>query len=81
MKLHSLITIRGSHYCEKARWALDRCHVPYTEKAYMPMMHILPVAYVGCVDLKSIENTIYSLQPMPSMLDSANLIYNTLKCD
>ncbi|MEZ5501044.1 MAG: glutathione S-transferase family protein [Steroidobacteraceae bacterium] len=34
-----LITIRLSHYCEKARWALDRAGVPYVEEAHIPLVH------------------------------------------
>jgi glutathione S-transferase len=36
-----LITIAFSHYCEKARWALDRCGVDYTEEAHLPLFHYL----------------------------------------
>ncbi len=28
-----------SHYCEKARWALDRMKVPYREEPHMPLLH------------------------------------------
>lgn len=41
---HELVTIAFSHYCEKARWALDRHRVPYTEHAYLPLLHMPPVA-------------------------------------
>jgi glutathione S-transferase len=34
-----LITIGVSHYCEKARWALDRAHVEYVEQAHAPILH------------------------------------------
>jgi glutathione S-transferase len=34
-----LITIPVSHYCEKARWALMRLHVPFTEERHMPPFH------------------------------------------
>jgi glutathione S-transferase len=34
-----LITIRISHYCEKARWALDRCGIPYEEDGHLPVFH------------------------------------------
>ena len=27
-----LVTIPFSHYCEKARWALDLAQIPYREK-------------------------------------------------
>lgn len=35
-----LITIRVSHFNERARWALDRFAVPYEEEPYMPMLHV-----------------------------------------
>lgn len=34
-----LVTIPFSHFCEKARWALDRAGVPYVEEAHAPMFH------------------------------------------
>ncbi len=34
-----LITIPFSHYCEKARWALDACHVAYEEDGHLPLFH------------------------------------------
>lgn len=34
-----LITIPFSHYCEKARWALDRCGVDYVEEGHLPLFH------------------------------------------
>jgi glutathione S-transferase len=34
-----LITIPVSHYCEKARWALDRAGIAYDEKRYLPAVH------------------------------------------
>ena len=37
-----LITIPFSHYCEKARWALDRCDLPYSEDGHLPLFHWLP---------------------------------------
>jgi glutathione S-transferase len=36
-----LITIPLSHYCEKARWALDRLALPYLEEPHAPLMHRL----------------------------------------
>lgn len=36
-----LITIAFSHYCEKARWALDRAGVAYTEEPHLPVFHYL----------------------------------------
>jgi glutathione S-transferase len=34
-----LITIAFSHYCEKARWALDRAGIDYVEEAHLPLFH------------------------------------------
>jgi glutathione S-transferase len=36
-----LITIPLSHYCEKARWALDRVALPYREEPHVPLLHRL----------------------------------------
>jgi len=37
----TLVTIGLSHYCEKARWALDRAGISYREEAYAPGTHLL----------------------------------------
>ena len=34
------ITIPTSHYCEKARWALDLAGIAYEEEMHMPAFHI-----------------------------------------
>lgn len=36
----TLVTIAFSHYCEKARWALERAAVPFREEAYVPFTHL-----------------------------------------
>ncbi|WP_211455283.1 glutathione S-transferase family protein [Collimonas antrihumi] len=36
-----LITMPHSHYCEKARWALDRLSLPYREEPHVPLLHRL----------------------------------------
>lgn len=36
---YRLITIPPSHYCEKARWALERAGVPYREEGHPPLLH------------------------------------------
>jgi glutathione S-transferase len=36
--VNRLITFRPSHYCEKARWALDRAAIPYREEAHFPIL-------------------------------------------
>lgn len=35
-----LITIPISHFCEKARWALDRAGIPFTEEPHLQFFHI-----------------------------------------
>jgi glutathione S-transferase len=42
-----LITIPISHYCEKARWALDRARVPYRERAHLQVVHWFHVKRAG----------------------------------
>mgnify|MGYP000930244156 FL=1 len=39
MKPLRFITIGPSHYCEKARWALDRAGIDYVEEAHLPIVH------------------------------------------
>ncbi len=36
---YRLITIPISHFSEKARWALDRLNITYTEEAHVPLFH------------------------------------------
>ncbi len=42
-----LITIPISHYCEKARWALERAGVPYEERAHLQLLHRVAVRRAG----------------------------------
>jgi glutathione S-transferase len=42
-----LITIPLSHYCERARWALDRSGTPYVEDQHLQMFHIRQVRRAG----------------------------------
>jgi glutathione S-transferase len=42
-----LVTIPISHFCEKARWALDRAGVGYTEKRHIQLGHIAAVKRAG----------------------------------
>lgn len=41
--MQRLVTISFSHYCEKARWALDLTGEPYREEGHLPLFHFLPV--------------------------------------
>lgn len=47
MKPATLVTIPFSHFCEKARWALDRGKVPYVEKGHLPLFAWLPALRAG----------------------------------
>jgi glutathione S-transferase len=42
-----LVTIPISHYCEKARWALDRAGVPYRERAHVQGIHWIAARRAG----------------------------------
>jgi glutathione S-transferase len=42
-----LITIPISHYCEKARWALDWADITYEERAHLQVIHWIPVTRAG----------------------------------
>lgn len=37
---NTLVTIAFSHYCEKARWALDIAKIPYREDKHLPLFHL-----------------------------------------
>ena len=36
---YRLITIPPSHYCEKARWALEKAGIAYREEGHPPLLH------------------------------------------
>lgn len=42
-----LVTIPISHYCEKARWALERAGMPYRETPHVQGIHILASRLAG----------------------------------
>lgn len=42
-----LLTIPISHYCEKARWALERAGFEYEEEAHLQLIHRLHAVWVG----------------------------------
>ena len=45
--MNRLITIPFSHYCEKARWALDRARVAYVEEPHLPIISSLAARRAG----------------------------------
>ncbi len=42
-----LVTIPISHYCEKARWALDRAGIAYREEPHLQFIHIVAARRAG----------------------------------
>lgn len=42
-----LITFAVSHYCEKARWALERLNIPFIEDRHVPGFHWLYIRPIG----------------------------------
>jgi glutathione S-transferase len=42
-----LVTIPISHFCEKARWALDRAGIEYTEKRHIQLVHVAAAKRAG----------------------------------
>ncbi|MEA2423365.1 MAG: glutathione S-transferase, partial [Thermoleophilaceae bacterium] len=42
-----LVTIPISHYCEKARWALEWAGVPYRERAHLQVLHWVAARRAG----------------------------------
>jgi glutathione S-transferase len=60
--LPRLITIPLSHFCEKARWALDRSGIEYREEPHLPLVHRLHTARVGC---RSVPVLVVGSQAIP----------------
>jgi glutathione S-transferase len=42
-----LVTIPISHFCEKARWALDRAEVDYVEQPHLQLIHVFAARLAG----------------------------------
>jgi glutathione S-transferase len=42
-----LVTIPISHFCEKARWALDRAGVAYVEQPHLQLVHVVAARRAG----------------------------------
>lgn len=57
-----LITIPFSHYCEKARWALDRCGVAYDEEGHLPILHARHALRAG------------GMRTVPVLVDGATVV-------
>lgn len=64
-----LITIALSHFCEKARWALDRAGLPYVEEAHPPLLHNLATLRAGGGDTTPVLVT-----PEETLADSTDIL-------
>ena len=42
-----LVTIPISHFCEKARWALDRAGISYVEQPHLQLIHVVAARLAG----------------------------------
>ena len=51
-----LITIPISHYCERARWALDHFEVPYVEDRHLQVFHRRATGKVGAKSVPVLVN-------------------------
>tara|TARA_Y100001934_G_scaffold261896_1_gene335775 strand:+ start:1214 stop:1996 length:783 start_codon:yes stop_codon:yes gene_type:complete len=45
--VHRLITIPISHFCEKARWALELAQISYREEPHLQVLHYIPARLAG----------------------------------
>ena len=64
-----LVTIGLSHFCEKARWGLDRAGVGYIEKSYPPILH-----YVATLPRLRQRRTPILLTPHGTLRDSTTIL-------
>lgn len=51
---YRLYTIAASHYCEKARWALDLGGVSYQEDKAPPVLHMMMLRRAGITSSHSV---------------------------
>lgn len=78
-----LITIPMSHYCEKARWALDRLEIKYKEERHIQMFHYLrsfmvsggPNVPILIDDGKVIQDSTAILQHLEQYATDENKLY------
>jgi glutathione S-transferase len=64
-----LVTIPISHYCEKARWALDRAGLRYREERHVQGIHRLASKHAGGVGTTPVLVT-----PQGAVCDSADIL-------
>jgi glutathione S-transferase len=63
-----LITIPFSHYCERARWALDHTRIPYTEEGHLPGVHVPAMRRAGGKTVPIL------LTPTATLFESADIV-------
>ena len=71
---YRLITIPPSHYCEKARWALELAGLPYNEERHPPLFHRRAVKKAGGVS--STPVLVADGQVMPDSTDILVFIHH-----
>lgn len=56
-----LVTIPISHYCEKARWALERAGIDYEERRHLQLFHYVPaILAAGGISAPALRRTAIS---------------------
>lgn len=69
MRPARLITIPFSHYCEKARWSLDRMGIPYVEEGHLPILHLSATIRAG-----GRSTPLLAIDGGPSLTDSKDIL-------
>jgi glutathione S-transferase len=64
-----LITIGPSHYCEKARWALERAGIAFVEECHAPVLH-----YAATLVRHGQRTTPILVTPHGTIGDSTNIL-------
>jgi glutathione S-transferase len=67
--MNRLLTIPFSHYCEKARWALDWCGVAFEEDKHLPLFSMVPARRAGGRTLP-----ILTRAQAPALVDSTEIL-------
>ena len=66
--MNRLITIPFSHYCEKARWALERCGVAFEEDGHLPIFHYRATKRAGGRSVPVL------VTPEKTLIDSTDIV-------
>jgi glutathione S-transferase len=70
-----LLTIPFSHYCEKARWALERRGVAYVEEAHLPVFHTRATRPAG-----GRSTPLLVVDDGPPLTDSTDILHHADAC-